>query len=220
MAVGKNPDPGNFSLLRVFIVNQFKVMRHLRVLLLSFIITSPFILSAQVLQLPEISLNKAERELVLLINRYREQKGLPAIPVSKNLTYVARLHVQDLSQNHPFSKRCNLHSWSDKGPWTPCCYTEDHAEAECMWIKPQELSNYPGLGYEIAYWTNEPLSPAGYARKALAGWQRSVPHNVVMVNLGRWKSKAWKAMGVGVFDGYAVVWFGEEEDQEQLIINN
>lgn len=191
-------------------------MRHFRFFFL-FILAVPVMrVQAQQLRLPDFSLTRAEKELCELINHYRWQKGLPAIPVSKNLTYVAKLHVQDLADNHPYSKRCNLHSWSDKGPWTPCCYTEDHEQAPCMWNKPQELSNYPGPGYEIAYWTNEPLNPANFARKALAGWQRSVPHNVVIVNLGRWKSKHWKAMGVGVYEGYAVVWFGEEEDTEAI----
>jgi hypothetical protein len=195
-------------------------MRIFRLIFLFLLTAWVVTLAAQRLELPAISLNKAEKELYVLINRYRMQKGLPSIPLSLNLTYVAKLHVQDLSVNHPYSKRCNLHSWSDKGPWSPCCYTEDHEEAQCMWNKPGELSNYPGFGYEIAYWTNEPLSPANFAKKALAGWQRSVPHNVVIVNLGRWRSKSWKAMGVGVYDGYAVVWFGEEEDGETLLIND
>jgi hypothetical protein len=176
--------------------------------------------TAQSFVLPEFSLSKTEVTLYHLINDYRRQKGLPAVPLSRNLTYVAKLHARDLADHLPYNKRCNLHSWSDNGPWTACCYTEDHAEAACMWNKPKEVSNYPGLGYEIAYWTNEPLNSANFARKALSGWQRSVPHNVVMVNQGRWKTRHWNAMGVGVYKGYAIVWFGEEEDPEELIIDN
>jgi len=174
----------------------------------------------QKFMLPEFTLNKAEADLYEMINDYRKEKGLEPVPLSRNLTYVAKLHSQDLAENFPYNKRCNLHSWSDHGPWTPCCYTDDHKKAPCMWYKPGELSNYPGYGYEIAYWTNEPLGPADYARKALAGWKRSPGHNTVIVNLGRWKEKDWKAMGVGVYKGYATVWFGEEEDRESLIISN
>jgi hypothetical protein len=194
-------------------------MRQLRLLFLFLFAVPAFSVPAQKHQLPDISLNRAEKELYELINQYRRQKGLPAVRLSRNLTYVAKLHVKDLADNRPYNKRCNLHSWSDQGPWSPCCYTEDHAQAACMWNKPQELSNYPGLGYEIAYWTNETLSPVNFAKKALAGWQRSVPHNVVILNFGRWKSKHWNAMGIGVYNGYAVVWFGEEKDPEEMTID-
>ena len=124
-------------------------MRHFRFVFFLFLVVPVLKAPAQQRQLPDISLTRAEEELRDLINQYRNQKGLQAIPVSKNLTYVAKLHVKDLADNHPYNKRCNLHSWSDEGPWSPCCYTEDHEQAACMWNKPQELSNYPGLGYEI-----------------------------------------------------------------------
>ena len=175
---------------------------------------------AQKYILPGFSLNKEEDMIYRLINQYRQQKGLGAIPLSRNLTYVAKLHVQDLAENTPYNRRCNLHSWSDKGPWTACCYTEDHDKAACMWEKPGEVSNYTGFGYEIAYWTNEPLTPEDFAKKTLAGWKRSVPHNTVIVNQGKWREKRWNAIGVGVYKGYAAVWFGEEKDTEGLITDN
>jgi hypothetical protein len=195
-------------------------MRIFRNLLLLILVLPVLPGKAQPVSLPDISLSKAEVTLYHLINEYRRQKGLSPIPLSKNLTYVAKLHAQDLAENLPYNRRCNLHSWSDKGPWTSCCYTEDHARAECMWNKPKEVSNYTGYGYEIAYWTDEPLNAVNFAKKALSGWQRSVPHNIVMVNQGRWKGKHWNAMGVGVYKGYAMVWFGEEADPEELIIYN
>jgi uncharacterized protein YkwD len=195
-------------------------MRRFRIFFLLLFMASASLAGAQKFILPEFSLNKAEETLYRMINEYRAKKGLAPVPLSRNLTYVAKLHVQDLAENLPYNQRCNLHSWSGQGPWTACCYTEDHEQAACMWNKPGEVSNYPGFGYEIAYWTNEQLNSANFAKKALSGWQRSVPHNIVMVNQGRWKSKNWKAMGVGVYKGYATVWFGEEGDTEELIIDN
>jgi len=195
-------------------------MRLYRPILFFLLATSLSPAGAQKFILPEFSLNKAEEALYRMITEYRRQKGLDSIPLSRNLTYVAKLHVQDLAENLPYNRRCNLHSWSDQGPWNPCCYTEDHEQAACMWEKPAEVSNYPGFGYEIAYWTNEQLNAVNFAKKALAGWKRSVPHNIVMVNQGRWRDKPWKAIGIGVYKGYATVWFGEEEDPEELIIEN
>jgi hypothetical protein len=33
-----------------------------------------------------------------------------------------------------------------------------------------------------------------------------------MINRGIWSKVHWKAVGVGIYQGYACVWFGEEED--------
>ena len=164
--------------------------------------------------LPQICVSETEQEIFRQINEYRSQKGLPPVALSLSLTYVAQLHVWDLAENNPVSRRCNLHSWSEKGPWSACCYTEDQDEAGCMWNKPRELTNYPGEGYEIAYWTNEPLDPEPFAEKTIRAWKKSLPHNRVIVNSGEWRQLDWNAMGVGYYRGYAVVWFGEAEDNQ------
>jgi hypothetical protein len=164
--------------------------------------------------LPEITISETENELYRQVNEYRRQKGLPEVKLSPSLTYVAQLHVWDLAEHEPVSRRCNLHSWSDKGPWTACCYTEDQDEASCMWEKPRELTNYPGEGYEIAYWTDEVLDAKPFAQKALLAWKRSQPHNRVIINTAEWKRMEWNAMGVGYYEGYAVVWFGTDPDTQ------
>ena len=106
------------------------------------------------------------------INAYRREQGLPAIPVSAELTRVARAHVQDLLTNKPHEQPgCNLHSWSDRGNWTPVCYTDDHAQAALMWSKPREIANYPGNGYEISAFA----TPAISAGQALVIWRDSPP---------------------------------------------
>ncbi len=168
-------------------------------------------------KLPPVCLSEAELDLYKLVNQYRHERGLDPVPLSGSLTYVAQLHVKDLAEHHPYGRHCNLHSWSDYGPWSPCCYTEDHKHAECMWEKPSELTNYRAFGYEIAYWTDEELSPLLFALKALNGWKRSPEHNVVILNGGMWKYHSWKAMGVGIYKGYAAVWFGEEPDGEGAV---
>ncbi len=91
-----------------------------------------------------------ELKLYNLIMEYRQEHNQPVIPLSKSLTIVAQTHVKDLQENRPVHGNCNMHSWSDQGPWTPCCYTPDHAQATAMWNKPRELTAYTGKGYEIA----------------------------------------------------------------------
>jgi len=158
------------------------------------------------------TLSSEEKKLYDLIMEYRKQKNLPSIPLSKSLTMVAQTHARDVDTNHQDTGNCNMHSWSDKGTWTPCCYTSDHAQAQCMWNKPGELTNYKGNGYEIAHGGS-----GGYvasAEVALNGWKNSSGHNAVIINSGIW-SDEWKAIGIGMYGGYAMVWFGNETDPDQ-----
>lgn len=146
-------------------------------------------------------------ELVALVNDYRAENALPPIPASPSLCKVATDHVHDLNDNAPHTQPgCNLHSWSDQGPWTACCYTADHAQAQCMWNKPGELTIYPGAGYENA------AAGAGSPAQALDLWKGSPPHNEVILNLGIWANYPWQALGADVYQGYAVLWFGAEPD--------
>jgi hypothetical protein len=154
----------------------------------------------------------AKDDLASLINQYREEQGLAQIPRSVSLTKVAELHVKDLADNQPVKGNCNLHSWSDKGTWTACCYTDDHALATCMWNKPGELTTYPGNGYEIAAWSSFDIT----AQEALSLWKESAGHNNVILNRDIWSNVEWKAMGAAIYKGYAVVWFGKETDPEKV----
>lgn len=144
--------------------------------------------------------------LIDMVNAYRAENGLPAIPASSSLCTVAAAHTRDLAEHHPDTGSCNLHSWSDQGSWTPCCYTPDHAQAQCMWDKPRELSSYPGNGYENAFaGSDDPMA-------ALEGWRHSAGHNAVILNQDIWADHPWGAIGADIHGGYAVLWFGEEAD--------
>ena len=154
-------------------------------------------------------LSTEEKNLYDMITEYRKENGLPYIPLSKSLTFVAQTHVKDLQTSGFVNSTCNMHSWSNNGPWTSCCYTSDHARASCMWNKPRELTSYPGNGYEISFGS---YGASVNAEGALNGWKESHGHNSVIINQGIWADNNWKAIGVGISKGYAVVWFGEELD--------
>lgn len=157
----------------------------------------------------ETELTDEEQKLYDLITAYRKQKGLPSIPLSKSLSYVAKVHVIDLEYNFTPGGECNLHSWSEGGIWKPVCYTPDHKNAELMWSKPSELTNYKGNGYEISAGTSNYSIEAS---TALSLWQNSIGHNNVIINGEVWKNSVWKAIGIGIYKGYACVWFGNDED--------
>ncbi len=144
-----------------------------------------------------------------MINTYRGELGLPAVPLSQALTKVAEAHAQDLEKSVR-GQQCNMHSWSSAGEWTPCCYTNDHARAQCMWAKPRELTRgtYAGNGYEIAHGGGGRVTPEG----ALRGWRGSQGHHEVIINKGIWSTSKWQAMGVAITEHYALVWFGEVAD--------
>lgn len=156
-------------------------------------------------------ISETELKLFNLINNYRREKNLAAIPMSKNLCFVARLHVNDLFHNRPDTANCNLHSWSSKGAWTECCYGRDPANSSCMTSKPIELTTYAGKGYEIAFWESLDAIP----EIVLDLWINSDASNDLILNSNTWKDKPWKALGIGIQGGYAVAWFGDLEDDEK-----
>jgi uncharacterized protein YkwD len=147
-------------------------------------------------------LSQPEAKLANQIQQYRQENGLPAIRLSKALTLVANHHVQDLSHHGSPSA---LHSWSD-APYN----ASNPATYPSMWEAPQRLkTGYSGNGYEIAFWTGtNKAKPA----QALAGWKSSPGHNVVILTQDVWQ-QPWKAIGVGIHEGYAVVWFGNQRDR-------
>lgn len=163
-----------------------------------------------------ICLSAEEKKLYDLIMAYRKSKKLKAVPFSAKLTKVAQVHVKDLVANFDYEGRgdCNPHSWSDKGTWTACCYTGDPSKAACMWDKPKEISGYESEGFEIAYYSSTGAS----ATEGLEGWKKSNGHNPVIVNSGTWSKTEWKGIGIGIYEQYAVVWFGEVDDKSKLTV--
>ena len=166
----------------------------------------------------EICLSPEELKLYNLIMEYRKEKNLAPIPFSRKLTQVAQVHARDLSENYTFKPdgKCNPHSWSTKGDWTPCCYTSDHKQARCMWDKPKEIAGYESEGFEIAYYS----SAGATALEGLEGWQKSPAHNPLLINEGTWKQVEWKAIGIGIYGEYGVVWFGRLADESTLVTCN
>ena len=160
---------------------------------------------------PEVCLTKEERKLYDLIMEYRKSKGLESIPVSPKLTLVAQTHARDLADNYEFNpkNKCNPHSWSTKGKWTSCCYTNDHKKASCMWSKPQEIADYTGNGFEIAYYSSLGAS----AQEGIDGWKISPGHDPLLINSGTWSKIKWQAIGIGIYKEYGLVWFGEVPDE-------
>ena len=81
-----------------------------------------------------------------------------------------------------------------------------------MWEKPKEIAKYDGEGFEIAYYSSDGAS----AVEALNGWKDSPGHNPLLINSLQGSKEAWKSIGVGIFEQYAVVWFGKEEDKSKI----
>ena len=151
------------------------------------------------------TVDEEETTLYNLVNAYRVEKGLPAIALSPALSLVANRHVMDLQKN----SGSLTHSWSN------CAYdSSDSSTYSCMWEAPQRLgTSYTGNGYENAYSSNGSATAAG----ALAGWKQSTAHNEVILNQSIWKDITWNALGVGIYQGYAVIWFGREMDNSTVL---
>jgi uncharacterized protein YkwD len=145
-------------------------------------------------------LEPEEEKLYRLINDYRAQNRLPAIPRSPALSLVANRHVRDLAGN----LRKLTHGWSN------CPYNaSDQTTYPCMWEAPKRLhTNYPGMSYENAHFK----SGGATAESALSSWQNSAAHKAVILSQDVWHDYNWQAIGVGIYQDYAVIWFGKEAD--------
>jgi uncharacterized protein YkwD len=173
---------------------------------------------------PGDCLTAEENELANLINNYRNDNGLPDVPVAKSMVMVAQWHVLDLETNNPDSGtdpnsglECNLHSWSEWQPdlWSPVCYVSSHIYASGMWDKPREITDnlYTGNGFENGYWHGGQATAQG----AFDGWRNSPAHNAVILEQGVWAGYNWPAMGVGLYEHYAVLWFGDAADPQGTV---
>jgi uncharacterized protein YkwD len=151
---------------------------------------------------PGDGLGLEEKKLYDLINKYRAQNGLSPIPLSPSLMLVANRHVQDLDMN----VKKLTHGWSN------CPYNLSNPSTHsCMWGAPQRLGTpYPGYGYENAYRTIG--KDRATANDALQAWKGSSVHNGAILNQGMWQRMKWNALGIGIYKGYAVLWFGEQPD--------
>lgn len=180
-------------------------------LMAGFYVTGQNLPVKQVMEVPQgFCITEDEWKLYRMINEYRRQYDLMPIPLSTSLCFVARTHVRDLYLNHPDQDPCNSHSWSDKGPWKPFCYPGDENKKGSVWDKPKELSKYNGKGYEIVYWENN----AVMIDSVIAFWKSIDYFNSFLMNAGKWQGKRWSAIGIGIWENYAVAWFGEVPDPE------
>lgn len=147
-------------------------------------------------------LNRKEVRLAQLVNQYRRSNNLSGIRLSKALTIVANRHVRDLVKN---GVQGSLHAWSN-APYD----SSNPKTYPSMWLAPKRLgTGYTGYGYENAfasYGVN--ASP----RMAFDAWKNSSGHNAVILNQGGWGNYRWNALGVGMYKGFAVLWFGKEPD--------
>lgn len=166
----------------------------------------------------ESSLSENEMELYKMIMEIRRGSGLESIHISPNLNKVAAFHVRDLGINEPIDGYCNPHSWSDQGFWEACCYDSGHSNPECMWLKPKELTDYEGLGYEIIAFQSSGIDPIWEIspHEALRLWMESPGHRKVILNQADFNQTKWKAIGIAIRGSWASVWFGEAEDAKMV----
>ncbi|MBK7214496.1 MAG: SPOR domain-containing protein [Bacteroidales bacterium] len=155
-----------------------------------------------------ICLTQDEMVLYNLINDMRKQNKLAILPLSGNLCIVARTHIEDLISWKPQDQGCTLNSWSSNGKWSACCNGKDPSSTRCMNNKPSELTSYSGLGFELVYWEEESAT----AYEAYESWKQLDASREMLLGKGKWQSKSWKAIGVSIKDGYALIWLGDKQD--------
>ncbi|MGK7888246.1 MAG: CAP domain-containing protein [Leptolyngbyaceae cyanobacterium] len=143
-----------------------------------------------------------EADLYRQINQYRADNNLAPIPASYSLSLVANRHVLDLQENIGDL----THAWSD-APYKG----DDSSTWPSMWEAPQRFgTDYTDNGFENAFYSSAGAS----ADAALNAWQNSEGHNAVILNRNNWNDNNWKALGIGIYEDYAVMWVGESTDPD------
>jgi hypothetical protein len=155
-------------------------------------------------------ISEDENILFNMINDIRRQAHMSLIPLSTDLCTVAHIHINDLLFSKPQENGCGVHSWSASGKWTPCCNAKDPGGIQCMKSKPKEITGYPGNGYELIYWGEDKATPADAAEL----WKQVGASSDMILCRGKWKNYQWKAIGIGIKDGYAVLWLGDKADKK------
>jgi hypothetical protein len=84
-----------------------------------------------------------------------------------------------------------------------------------MHRKPREVTDgaYSYPGYENAYETSGEVNP----KTAFDSWTDHTAHNDLILERGEWAGHDWLAMGVGIYEGYAVLWFGAADDPQDTV---
>ena len=156
----------------------------------------------------EICVSNDENRLAGLINSLRKQSRLPEITFSSSLTLVAKLHVNDLQTNRPDTSICSTASWSNKGNWTPCCFTALAPQFECIWNKPKELTNYPFRGYEITHYEEGIVE----VDSLFSLWSKTPAVLDMLLGRNAHSDKRWTVMGLAVGENYVSLWLGQRPD--------
>ena len=160
--------------------------------------------------IPETFCISMEEQLLFdKINILLDDYGNKQLDFSKSLSYVAELHINDLTANHPDTSICNLSSWSDKGEWTSCCHNSYVPKQKCMWDKPKELTPYPYYGYELVGYFEDGFT----ADSVIELWAESKEVLDMLLTNGNFKQKKWVCMGVGINEEYVSMWFGQRADK-------
>ncbi|MCK5415808.1 hypothetical protein KAI92_00080 [Candidatus Parcubacteria bacterium] len=169
-------------------------------------------------EIEDYCVSDRELELAKLVNNYRESRGLRRVPVSKSLSYVAKLHTVDqenyFTQTYGhFKYGCSGHSWTKHGAWSGCCVVLSSASSfRCASEKAYKLTDYPGEGYENSYWSSGDWDYNDSPKELLRGWKNSHGHNILMIEAEGWSGYNFQSMGVAITGNYANLWFGQEPD--------
>ncbi len=154
-------------------------------------------------------ISSAEDQLFNRINLFRIENGKTSIENSISLSYVAKLHVDDLLENHPDTSICNLSSWSDKGEWSACCYNSYVPNQDCMWDKPKEITSFKYRGYELALYFEGDFD----VDTVMQLIQSSKEARDMILTNGNYRQKKWICGGFGINDHYVSIWFAQRPDR-------
>ncbi len=140
------------------------------------------------------------------MNVYRLSHGKKWLKLNNKLNTVARLHLENLKDSFSTNRKYISHSWfaDPQERWTPYKYVKVKDGGPIL-DKAREITKYDGISAEIWAGTGD-YKPATW----LSLWAHSTGHRNTILQVGGWEDNNWTGVGVCIYNGMAVMWFGDE----------
>ncbi len=140
------------------------------------------------------------------MNMYRLAHGKHWVKLNDKLNTVAKLHLENLKDSLPANRKAVPHSWfaDPKKRWEPFVYYKIKDGAPAIY-KAKEITNYNGIAAEVWAGTGD-YKPMVW----LKAWSTSTGHKNTILQKGNWDDSNWTGVGVSIYNGMAVMEFGNE----------
>jgi hypothetical protein len=153
-------------------------------------------------------ISEEEYKLFDEINSYRKAMGKLPLGLSRNLSFVASKHIEDILMRKTDSSDCPVFGWSYGNEGEDCCTSTNKENVFCSRRKPLFLTDYLDIAYEMVFEDDHQAN----AINALRFWKSIKQSKDMLLGEGIYSEFQWIAVGIAIQDKYVSLWLGEVPD--------